>query len=703
MSDRTAMTPPFQQAIEAEDWDLVEELWFEALDTEKIPIDELLEVRRNLWKAGNKTLALTLLELLADAFDARDDSRGAVRALSELVRLSSPPSPEMLLRLEERFAAARRDCPSLRPVLDRYRLSESRKPVETLAIMERWLDHDRGSVVEVIGKGVGRVTDANLELETIKVDLGGTRPVSVPFGVAGRYLRRLPEGDFRRRKVEDVDALVDFVRDTPGEALVELLSSHGDPVDVSTIKSSLGELVPADSWISWWNKARAHPRVLASGSGSRLRYSIAHSAESASEALLSELLEAPPRDRLTVARRLGSRDAEAAAAATTVLADSLPSIETADPGLAWETAGVLADLPNGAQPATACRRRLINSAERLRLLSGIHDRAAREAALEAIRSAHPDEWADVWAEWFLHEQHPIILGSIARRLEAEGEMEIFDASVEAVFRNHTAHPAQFMWACEAMTEPDAPEQIRRRMTPSLLEKLPDALGRGEFGPVRARAKDLLAGGRVAVRLILEQASPQQSERFISRVGRLAAVEPQRLRVLEEAARHAQGAEREDNTPVFVATRFSVEAKRQDLKRLLEVDIPKTLKGIQAAAAEGDLRENFEYHMLRDRQELQSARAAALQRDLGRVQILQPGSADTSKVNIGTIVRLTDGDGQQLEPITILGSWDADPSRRVFANNSGIAQLLLGNTVGDSVEVEGVQATIAQIDAWSGET
>jgi transcription elongation factor GreA len=702
MSDRPVVTRDYQEAIETENWDRLEELWFEALDADEIPIAELLEVRRQLWKSGNKTLAVTLLELLADACEARDDSRAAVRALSELVRLSSPPAAELLDRLEETFADARRSCPSLRPVLDRYRLAESRKPVETLAIMERWLDHDRGTVVEVIGKGVGRVTDANLELETFKVDLGGARPVSVPFGAANRYLRRLPEGDFRRRKVEDPEALGALVNETPGEALIELLSSYGEPVDVAAIKSALGELVPASTWSSWWNKARAHPRVLTSGSGSRLRYSIARSAESASDALLSELREAPPRDRLTVARRLASRDADTAGAAAEALADSLPSIAATDPGLAWETAGVLADLPNGADSAAECRQRLIGDAEHLRLLSGIHERVARAEALEAIRSAHPDTWADVWAEWFLHEQHPAILGSIGGALEAEGATGALDASVEAVFRNHTEHPAQFVWACEAMVEPDAPIQIRRRMTPSLLEKLPDTLGRSEFSPVRARAKELLAGGRVAVRLILEQATPQQSERFISRIGRLSAVEPQRLRVLEEAARHALGTEREDHTPIFVATRSSVEAKRLDLKQLLEVDIPKTLKGIQAAAAEGDLRENFEYHMLRDRQELQSARAAALQRDLARVQILQPGSADTSKVNIGTIVRLTDGGGAPLQPITILGSWDADPSRRIFANDSGLAQLLLGRTVGDTVEVEGVPATISGIYAWTDE-
>ncbi len=702
MSERPAVTPALLQALDSEDWDRLEELWFEGLDADPIPITELLEVRRILWKAGEKTLAITLLELLADACEARDDSWGAVRAISELVRLSSPPTKELLRRLEDRFASARRGCPSLRPVLDRYQLTESRKPVETLEIMERWLDHDQGTVVEVIGKGVGRVTDANLELETFKVDLGGSRPVSVPFKVATRYLRRLPEGDFRRRKVENQEELVPLVRDAPGEALVELLSSYGEPVDVSTLKSALEGLVTGENWTSWWNKARSHPRVLTSGSGSRLSYSIAHDAESASDTLLAELRSAPLRDRLAIARRLASRDAGSAGAAAEVLATSLPKIMATDPGLAWETAGVLADLPSGANPAADCRQRLVENAEHLRLLSGVHDRAARSEALGAIRSAFPEAWVAVWAEWFLHEQHPAVLSSIASELEAVGATADLDASVEAVFRNHTEHPGQFVWACEVMTEPDAPEPIRRRMTPSLLEKLPDTLGRGEFGAVRARAKELLEGGRVAVRLILEEATSQQAERFISRIGRLPVVEPQRVRVLEEAARHAQGAVREDHTPVFAATRASVEAKRQELKRLLEVEIPKTLKGIHAAAAEGDLRENFEYHMLRDRQELQSARAAAMQRDLARVQILNPGSADTSRVNIGTVVQLNDENGEALQPVTILGSWDADLGRRVFSNDSGIAHSLLGRSVGDSVRVEGVQATISRIDAWTGD-
>jgi transcription elongation factor GreA len=239
------------------------------------------------------------------------------------------------------------------------------------------------------------------------------------------------------------------------------------------------------------------------------------------------------------------------------------------------------------------------------------------------------------------------------------------------------------------------------MTPSLLEKLPDAITRKEFSSVRGRAKGLLDGGRVAIRLLMESATAQQASRFSQRISRLDTVEPQRQRLIEQAAQHRQGASTTVDQPVLASTRSAVEAKQEELRNLVEVQIPKTLKGINAAAAEGDLRENFEYHMLRDRQELQSARAAKLQGELAAVRILEPGAADTSTVNIGTVVHLEGDNGDALEPVTILGMWDADLERRIYANGSELAQRMLGRAVGDEIEIDDGSAIITRIEAWNG--
>jgi transcription elongation factor GreA len=700
MTETIDIRPEFAEALEAEAWDRIEELWLDALEATPIPAAELFEVRRLTWKAGRKNLARTLLELLADSLEEGSDPAEALAALRELVRLASPhPPSELTERMINAFSRERSGSPSLEGVLEKYPMVKARRPYEELEAAECWLDHDLGMVVEVAGQRVGRVVDLNLQLENIKVDLGGSRPVSIPFGAARRHLRPLPEGDFRRRKVEAPESLADFVEKEPGEALAEVLESLGGPSDVSAIKVALEGLLPSVKWTSWWSKARKNPRVLSSGSGSRLRYTVSHSAESADEALLEELRAASPTDRPAIARRLADRGHDTATAAATVLEDSLSTIESSEPGLAWQTAGVLASLPGGADPASACRKRLIETVEPLALLSGIADRSSRADVLQATVDNDSDRWPEVWAEWLLHEEVSQLLGEIAERLEAAGYTAQLDQGLEAVFRNHANHPAQFVWACEAMTNDDCPQAVRARMTPSLLEKLPDAITRKEFSSIRGRAKGLLDGGKVAIRLLMESANAQQAARFSQRIARLDSVEPQRQRLVEQAAQHQHKEPATEDQPVLAATRSAVEAKREELRNLLEVEIPKTLKGINAAAAEGDLRENFEYHMLRDRQELQSARAAKLQEELAVVRLLEPGAADASSVNIGTVIHLEDEDGEALAPITILGEWDADLDRRIFANGSELAQRMLGRTPGEVVEIDEGSATITRIEAW----
>jgi transcription elongation GreA/GreB family factor len=66
-----------------------------------------------------------------------------------------------------------------------------------------------------------------------------------------------------------------------------------------------------------------------------------------------------------------------------------------------------------------------------------------------------------------------------------------------------------------------------------------------------------------------------------------------------------------------------------------------------------------------------------------------------------VVHLETTSGQLVAPVTILGAWDADLERRIFANGSEIAQRMMGSSVGDEVEIEEGTATITRIEAWSG--
>lgn len=697
-----SLSPAFQQALETEAWENIEELWLESLDRKPIPLDELLEVRRLLWKAGKKNLARTLLELLAETLETVENHEGALKALKELLRLTDKPQAALIERLLSSLRKARADKISLEAVLKKHPVIGSRNPFEEVEAAETWLGFDVGSAVEVRDQGVGKVVELNLELGNLKVDLGGKRPVSIPSGAIARFVRPLDKGSFLYRKVMEFDSLAEEVKKDPSGSLGHLLEGFEEPVPVATIKAALENLLPMSSWSSWWTKARKNPRITSSGSGSRLLYSISSSEEDAIDSLVGDLETLEPRAALKTAKTLIGRGQRAAERALDYLRRELAGARKTDPGLAWEIASLLRSISGAEEFAESTLIELVSEGDASALLAGIQDRGLRVECLERLRSLQPDRWQEIWAGWLLEEKTGSVLQMLAEGLDEAGYENLLDASLESIFRKHLQHPQQFIWACEHMVEETSPEALKRRMRPSLLEKLPDAFSRKEFAEVRSRAKALLEAGQVAVRIILETANPQQAQRFAQRVSRIDSVDPGQLRLVEQALRQCKGPEsREELDPslLFVASTQAIEAKRAELRNLLEKEIPITLKGIQAAAAEGDLRENAEYHQLRSKQELLSAKAAMIQEKLRQVLVLEPGKADTSRVNIGCVVEFECDEGDAPEALSILGAWDADLSKRIYANGTELAKKLFGCCVGDEVEVEGKKVRIAKISAW----
>jgi transcription elongation GreA/GreB family factor len=62
------------------------------------------------------------------------------------------------------------------------------------------------------------------------------------------------------------------------------------------------------------------------------------------------------------------------------------------------------------------------------------------------------------------------------------------------------------------------------------------------------------------------------------------------------------------------------------------------------------------------------------------------NSDTSRVSIGTIVRLRMDATNEEETYTILGAWDGDPDRHIISYQTAIGQALLGHEIGESVSL-----------------
>ena len=77
--------------------------------------------------------------------------------------------------------------------------------------------------------------------------------------------------------------------------------------------------------------------------------------------------------------------------------------------------------------------------------------------------------------------------------------------------------------------------------------------------------------------------------------------------------------------------------------------------------------------------------------------------DTSRVSIGTIVRLRNEATNNEETYTILGAWDGDPDRHIISYQTAIGQALLGHAIRETVSLntdDGVRSICDHFDRGS---
>ena len=130
--------------------------------------------------------------------------------------------------------------------------------------------------------------------------------------------------------------------------------------------------------------------------------------------------------------------------------------------------------------------------------------------------------------------------------------------------------------------------------------------------------------------------------------------------------------------------WSLNKKREELEKLVKVELPASKIAIEAARELGDLRENAEYKMARERDEFLTAQRAQLEKDIRMAEVFDFNTTPTDKVGIGTVVTLKDENGA-LHVCTILGAWDSDTEKKIYSYQTPLARALMDKKAGDTVE------------------
>lgn len=120
-----------------------------------------------------------------------------------------------------------------------------------------------------------------------------------------------------------------------------------------------------------------------------------------------------------------------------------------------------------------------------------------------------------------------------------------------------------------------------------------------------------------------------------------------------------------------------------LEHELSHELPKELK---RAVALGDLSENAEYHMAKQRQEFVKARLRQLGRRLADLSLINMNNIPKDKVGLGSTVRVYDTTKNEEVEYKLVTSEESDVTAGKISTTSPIGRALLNKRVGDTAAV-----------------
>ncbi|MCX7818065.1 MAG: GreA/GreB family elongation factor [Kiritimatiellae bacterium] len=674
---------------------LSEDEFLERIARPEPPVEELFRSLDALAARGAIAQAEARAQLLQDVLIERRRTVEALDVLAMRLRWMDGRLPPDTLRRElVEILGLGSDA---RALLEAVPIETSR-PLETVARLRTLLQLAPGVVCLDRTWGVGIVREMDFFDRKVEIDFERRPAHRMTFGYAAETLKVLPSDHLLAQWLRDPAGVAAQAKSDPAAIVVRALSSFG-PLTVAQLQEILcPRLVAPEAWKEFWDAARrelrghrrvrlpvrrteplslqaeepAEPDPAAALAADREPDSILERVERAIAAgPLSGSLRAAVVGRLDFVRRAAGRTNRAQLARAALLATAA--------GLSEDEFPIAPLLETWSQPEEL--REVIHAVGRRelpRLLEWLAGRLGETVCAQLIEMLprwHASALADVMEFLFARGKEAEVAAAV-REMVARKQI-----SVELLLWLHRNWERWADWRLGTWAD------FTRLALAALEENL-----RGE----RLRAQNALRERLEKpewLRSLMDNAGDNATrEDLFDRFQRTTAwSQHDRAAVLGHLVRaRPELAERLRKEPVAtsaapVTSLRSYRERQQQLRRLIEVEIPKNSREIALARSYGDLRENFEYKAAKDMQALLMRRQAELDAALRQVQPTDFSNTPTDRVAPGTTVEIEHVDGRR-ERYHVLGLWDGDESRRVLSSESRLAKALLGRAVGDRVAV-----------------
>ncbi|MEW6724288.1 MAG: transcription elongation factor GreA [Bacillota bacterium] len=132
---------------------------------------------------------------------------------------------------------------------------------------------------------------------------------------------------------------------------------------------------------------------------------------------------------------------------------------------------------------------------------------------------------------------------------------------------------------------------------------------------------------------------------------------------------------------------------QELEYLKSVKRREVAERIKQAREFGDISENSEYDDAKNEQAFIEGRILTLEKILRNAKLIDEVEVDPDVANIGSTVKLEDLETGEIEEYTLVSTSEANPAENRISDESPVGKGLMGQRVGQIVEVKVPAGTI----------
>jgi transcription elongation GreA/GreB family factor len=556
--------------------------------------------------------------------------------------------------------------------------------------------------------GAGKVIDWDLPGKKVTIDFEKSTGQTMELQFAFQKTEWIGPEDFRAKKIEQLEELRSLSKSDPLALIVHLLESHGGSMTGDALEKELsGAVIPEAGFKKWWDATKKALRE------SRL----AAVPQKRTEPIVLRVGDRSPAEAL-VADFEAARDIKGMIRALEAIAADIGAFENDTESLKR----LLNDIDEGAKKAArvqlgqalqlvAARDEVIGSSKALELdpsavrlsdllLSADPTRLAEEAGAlpsgrqRAVYEAFPNAFAEDWVSKIVQVFDRVGargVTEIARILQERESMPALVTHLRSAIARRALGPDALIWVCRERKGPSQ-EIFSADVGAAVLNLLEnDHLSDGPRKT--SRLQSLLGDDKSLLTDLVEIMDVNEARNFGRRLldcpvfGDLEkkSLMARIIKARPETAELVNGVNAKRPAEVLLVSWESLEKKKAELDDIIRNKIPQNLNDVKIARSYGDLRENFEYKSAKDLEKYLGLRRNALEKEIANSRGTDFKGSDASKVNIGTVVTLTNVAGVEIV-MTVLGAWDSEPETKTVSYLSEVGKVLVGREPGDTVQV-----------------